>query len=164
MSALGPVAGDGGPPACMKRDRCTFCRKKLEIGAELTIRQRGVEGHRGPIPLDEVEVFCSDACELDRLTDIPDGPVRCPARLRPASGPIDFGRLVQEEIRNDPMLPSGLKSGSCGAPAACAFGRSRSSSFSRPGDLPTKSGTGRPAARPSPEAQSVFRRGLLQGS
>lgn len=63
---------------CMKRDRCTFCRKKLEIGAELTIRQRGVEGHRGPIPLDEVEVFCSDACERDHLTDIPDGPVRCP--------------------------------------------------------------------------------------
>ncbi len=49
-------------PSMTTTTRCTYCRKKLDIGRDAISAQNGVIGHKRFIPLDDMLIFCCDEC------------------------------------------------------------------------------------------------------
>ena len=58
--------------------RCTYCRKKLDLGEDLVAAQHGVLGPRGFVPLDDYLLLCSEACIARYFEDTPTAPPRIP--------------------------------------------------------------------------------------
>lgn len=52
-------------------NRCSNCNNEVHLGKDLFIAEKGVLGHRGPIPLGEVRFFCSETCLSNYFNDIP---------------------------------------------------------------------------------------------
>lgn len=52
--------------------RCEMCRRLLHLGVDVIGMQAGVIGPRGFVPLEEMSLFCSDAClDQDRAAGRP---------------------------------------------------------------------------------------------
>ena len=61
-----------GNEASTKSTVCANCRKRIDLGKDLLIVEKGVLGPRGPIPLSEPMTFCSDSCTSNYFNGISD--------------------------------------------------------------------------------------------
>ena len=47
--------------------KCAKCRKPLRLGVDVITLEHGVIGPRGVVPLQDIQLFCSDACREESV-------------------------------------------------------------------------------------------------